>query len=204
MFPLRDTQPSYSRPVVTMLLIAVNMLVFLYEASLDPYSLNAVHRTVRAGSGPLSCLRPSSLPCSCMAAGCTCWATCGSCGSSATTSKTFWATGSICCFTCCAAWRRRLTQIFFNVDSRVPMVGASGAIAGVMGAYMVKFPHSRIETLVFIHLHLLHRRAGVADADLLVRGAVLQRSRQHRRIDGHRKAARRSSRTSAASSPESF
>ena len=30
------------------------------------------------------------------------------------------------------------------------MVGASGAIAGVMGAYMVKFPHSRILTLVFI------------------------------------------------------
>jgi membrane associated rhomboid family serine protease len=29
-------------------------------------------------------------------------------------------------------------------------VGASGAIAGVMGAYMVKFPRSRIETLVFI------------------------------------------------------
>ena len=37
-----------------------------------------------------------------------------------------------------------------NAGSRVPMVGASGAIAGVMGAYMVKFPRSRIETLVFI------------------------------------------------------
>ena len=37
-----------------------------------------------------------------------------------------------------------------SLDSRVPMVGASGAIAGVMGAYMVKFPRSRIETLVFI------------------------------------------------------
>ena len=30
------------------------------------------------------------------------------------------------------------------------MVGASGAIAGVMGAYLVKFPHSRISTLVFV------------------------------------------------------
>jgi membrane associated rhomboid family serine protease len=30
----------------------------------------------------------------------------------------------------------------------VPTVGASGAIAGVMGAYLVKFPHSRILTLV--------------------------------------------------------
>jgi membrane associated rhomboid family serine protease len=42
------------------------------------------------------------------------------------------------------------TQVFFDPSSRVPMVGASGAIAGVMGAYMVKFPQSRIRTLVFI------------------------------------------------------
>jgi membrane associated rhomboid family serine protease len=43
-----------------------------------------------------------------------------------------------------------LTQTMLNPDSRVPMVGASGAIAGVMGAYMLKFPRSRIRTLVFI------------------------------------------------------
>ena len=41
MFPLRDTQPSYSKPVVTVLLIVVNILVFLFEFSLDDYSLNA-------------------------------------------------------------------------------------------------------------------------------------------------------------------
>jgi membrane associated rhomboid family serine protease len=35
-----------------------------------------------------------------------------------------------------------------NPYSRIPTVGASGAIAGVMGAYLVKFPHSRILTLV--------------------------------------------------------
>ena len=41
------------------------------------------------------------------------------------------------------------------------MVGASGAIAGVMGSYMVKFPHSRIETLVFIFFFMTTlRRAG--------------------------------------------
>ncbi|MGH9671732.1 MAG: rhomboid family intramembrane serine protease, partial [Bryobacteraceae bacterium] len=41
-----------------------------------------------------------------------------------------------------------LGHLMFNPDSRVPTVGASGAIAGVMGAYLVKFPHSRIVTLV--------------------------------------------------------
>ena len=43
-----------------------------------------------------------------------------------------------------------LSQTLLNPFSRVPMVGASGAIAGVMGAYMVKFPQSRIRTLAFI------------------------------------------------------
>jgi membrane associated rhomboid family serine protease len=43
-----------------------------------------------------------------------------------------------------------MTQVFFSAGSRVPMVGASGAIAGVMGAYLIKFPHARIITLVFI------------------------------------------------------
>jgi hypothetical protein len=41
-----------------------------------------------------------------------------------------------------------LLQIWMNPYSRVPMVGASGAIAGVMGAYLVKFPHAHILTLV--------------------------------------------------------
>src|SRR6266516_1117624 len=40
-FPLRDTQPSYSKPFVTTLLIVVNVLVFLFEFSLDDYSRNA-------------------------------------------------------------------------------------------------------------------------------------------------------------------
>ena len=34
------------------------------------------------------------------------------------------------------------------------MIGASGAIAGVMGAYIVKFPHSRITTLVPVFVFL--------------------------------------------------
>jgi len=41
-----------------------------------------------------------------------------------------------------------LTHIAFNVHSTVPAIGASGAIAGVMGAYFVMFPHSRIITLI--------------------------------------------------------
>jgi membrane associated rhomboid family serine protease len=41
-----------------------------------------------------------------------------------------------------------LGQVLANPASEVPMVGASGAISGVMGAYLVLFPHVRVYTLV--------------------------------------------------------
>jgi membrane associated rhomboid family serine protease len=39
-------------------------------------------------------------------------------------------------------------QIAMDSDSTLPMIGASGAIAGVMGAYFVLYPHSRVLTLI--------------------------------------------------------
>ncbi|MGD9973646.1 MAG: rhomboid family intramembrane serine protease [Desulfatirhabdiaceae bacterium] len=41
-----------------------------------------------------------------------------------------------------------LTHLFFNHLSNVPTIGASGAIAGVMGAYFLMFPRARILTLI--------------------------------------------------------
>jgi rhomboid family protein len=43
-----------------------------------------------------------------------------------------------------------LGQVAVNADSTIPMIGASGAIAGVMGAYLVLYPHSRVLTVVFL------------------------------------------------------
>jgi len=43
-----------------------------------------------------------------------------------------------------------LLHVLFNLGSTIPALGASGAISGVMGAYMVRFPRERILTLVFI------------------------------------------------------
>lgn len=45
-----------------------------------------------------------------------------------------------------------LLHVLFNWDSVLPALGASGAISGVMGAYLVLYPGSRILTLVFIFL----------------------------------------------------
>lgn len=41
-------------------------------------------------------------------------------------------------------------HIFFNLTSEIPMVGASGAIAGVLGAYLVMYPHSRIKVFFIL------------------------------------------------------
>lgn len=45
-------------------------------------------------------------------------------------------------------WLSGLTHFAFNMNSRIPTIGASGAIAGVMGAYLLLYPSSRILTLI--------------------------------------------------------
>jgi len=41
-----------------------------------------------------------------------------------------------------------LTQVYLNVNSTVPMVGASGAISGVLGAYMIRYPRNKVLVLI--------------------------------------------------------
>lgn len=48
-----------------------------------------------------------------------------------------------------------LAQAFFGGDPGVPMVGASGAISGVLGAYLVTYPQARIRTFVPIFIIFL-------------------------------------------------
>lgn len=47
-----------------------------------------------------------------------------------------------------------LAQVFSDPQSTVPMIGASGAVAGVLGAYLLLFPHARILTLMFIFIFI--------------------------------------------------
>lgn len=46
------------------------------------------------------------------------------------------------------------THIAFNPNSTVPMIGASGAIAGVLGAYALLFPRARVRTFVFLFIFI--------------------------------------------------
>lgn len=149
MFPLRDTQPSYSKPIVTVALIVINILVFLFEFSLDDYSKNAFIGTF--GLVPDRFHFANVLTSMFLHGG---WMH---------VLGNMWflwifgdniedilGHGKYLLFYLLCGVGAAMTQVFFSPDSRVPMVGASGAIAGVMGAYMVKFPYSRISTLIFL------------------------------------------------------
>jgi len=47
-----------------------------------------------------------------------------------------------------------LVQLFISPASRIPIVGASGAIAGVMGAYLLLYPFGRVVTLIFFFIFI--------------------------------------------------
>jgi membrane associated rhomboid family serine protease len=149
MFPLRDTQPSYSKPVVTVLLIVINILVFLFEVSLEPFARNefiATYGLVPDQFSFLSVLTSMFLHGGWMHVLGNMWF--------------LWIFGDniedilgsfkFLLFYLLCGFAAAMAQYLADPGSRVPMVGASGAIAGVMGAYLVKFPHSRIHTLLFI------------------------------------------------------
>ncbi len=55
-------------------------------------------------------------------------------------------------FYLCCGWVSGLAHLVTNWHSQVPTIGASGAIAGVMGAYLILYPRSRILTLIPIFI----------------------------------------------------
>ena len=153
MLPLRDTQPSYNVPFITVGLIAVNVTVFLYELSLGPTEL---HRFLTAHGVIPSQLQPMSLLTSMFLHG----------GWLHLISNMWFlwifgdnvedtlGHGRYLLFYLLCGILAALVHVAFNPDSRVPTIGASGAIAGVMGAYLVRFPHARVLTLVPVAVFL--------------------------------------------------
>ena len=135
----------------------VNVLVFLYELSLGMSSYRAATASsLHYGIVPdrLHYLLHHSPRCSSMADSCTSRATCGSCGFSAAAWRICSGTRNICFCTSPAELRRAVLFVLVNSNSTVPTIGASGAIAGIMGAYLIKFPRAHIVTLVFIFVFI--------------------------------------------------
>lgn len=174
MFPIRDDNPTFLRPVVTLGLIAANVLVWVFVQGLgsEPLLSNSVCSLGLIPGELLHLVAP---------------------GTQIPSGR-----GMVCVLTDQAAWYTTVTSMFLhggwlhlignmwflwvfgnniedsmghsrflvfyvvtglaaaaaqmavNPASPVPMVGASGAISGVMGAYIVLYPRVRVHMLIFL------------------------------------------------------
>jgi len=151
MIPLRSSEPHYSRPTATLFIIAVNVAVFLYQLSLGLNSFAGNRFIMQFGLVPDRFHYSSIL---------TSMFIHGGFLHIAGNMWFLWIFGRgvedllghakylLLYFACGIAGG--LLFVLLNANSTIPTVGASGAIAGVMGAYLIKFPRAHIVTLVFI------------------------------------------------------
>ena len=147
MIPLRDVIPSRTTPYITVTIIAINAIAWLFEVSLDPEVLNrflTVYGVVPANFSPPTLITSMFLHGSWMHVIGNMWY--------------LWIFGDnvedrlghgrfIVFYLLCGI-AAALGQIVMDPTSTLPTIGASGAIAGVMGAYFVLYPQSRVLTLV--------------------------------------------------------
>jgi membrane associated rhomboid family serine protease len=159
--PLRDENPTKITPYVTYALIAANILVFIYELTLAPPQLDGffrvfavVPRELTASFDGIAVNQPvpealtlvtsQFLHAGFMHVG--------------FNMLFLWIFGNnieeelgsvryLIFYLACGVLAA-LTQWFFSAQSGIPSLGASGAIAGVMGAYILKFPNARIVTFI--------------------------------------------------------
>jgi len=155
MIPLRSTERIYSRSVTTLAIIMLNVVIFLFQATLNPYALNVFVEQwgliPDAVSGHLYTLLTSMF----LHGG---WL------HLIGNMWFFWVfgrgvedligSGRFLGFYLACGLAAAVVQVITSPYSRVPTIGASGAIAGVMGAYLIKFPRARIVTLVPIFVFI--------------------------------------------------
>jgi membrane associated rhomboid family serine protease len=147
MLPLRDVIPSRTTPWVNYLLIAVSTLVFLYELLLPHDALVDLffaRGLVPARFSWTAATTSMFLHASVLHAGSNLWC--------------LWIFGDnvedrlghlrYLIFYLLAGYVAALSEVWASPHSVTPLIGASGAIAGVMGAYFVLFPRSRVLVLV--------------------------------------------------------
>ena len=153
MFPVSDIIPSRTRPVVTIGLIVVNAVAFLYQLTLDRQQLYDLAHMF--GVVPADFAWPRLLTSVFIHDG---WIHFGG------NMLFLWifgdnvedtmGHGGYLMFYVAAAALAALAHVSVYPSSTAPLVGASGAVAATMGAYFVWYPRSRVLTAVFLLLYL--------------------------------------------------
>lgn len=153
MVPLHDDNPTRNTPYITYGLIGLNVVIFLYEVTLGPLSIIEFYKDW--GVVPVELNSNFNAE----------WSTLlstqfvhGGWLHIAGNMLYLWIFGNniedelgpfrFLGFYLACGVTAALFQGVFDPASEVPIVGASGAIAGVMGAYIVRFPNAKITTLI--------------------------------------------------------
>jgi membrane associated rhomboid family serine protease len=161
--PLKDLNPRRTYPIVNIALILANFAVFVYQLTLPPHALKAFllanssvparFPAALAGHAPLEAAILPLLTSMFLHAGIAhilgnmlfLWIF----GDNV---EDFYGHFTYLVFYLVCGVGAGLLHTLFNWNSMLPSLGASGAISGVMGAYLILYPKSRILTLVFIFL----------------------------------------------------
>lgn len=164
MIPLKDKNPTHRVPVVTIALIVANIAVFLYEVSLGPeleqflFTFGVVPNDI-VGSFAVGQIRLGALLplfTSLFVHGG--WLHLGG------NMLYLWVFGDnvedklgrgrYLVFYLVCGLVASLLHVFIDPNSTVPTVGASGAISGILGAYLLMFPRARVITVIPIFVFL--------------------------------------------------
>jgi len=162
MLPLRDDQPRYSTPWVNSFLIGLNLVVFFFEFTLDTRSLDLLIRQFGVVPSHLAAFLAGSPRYPLPAIVLPFFTSMFLHGSWPHVIGNMWflyifgdnvedylGHFKYLVFYLLTGLLAMATQVAVNLHSTAPTVGASGAIAGVLGAYFVLFPRARVLTWVF-------------------------------------------------------
>lgn len=168
MIPLKDDIPSSTVPFITVGLIVVNVIAFLYQLSLgasgEPGGRQAAEQFIfEFGAIPCrltgACTVPDAFPHPAVTV-LTSMFLHGGVFHIAGNMLYLWIFGDniedtlghgrFLLFYLLSGSAAAVLQSVLNPTSGVPMVGASGAISGVLGAYLLQFPYARILTLIMV------------------------------------------------------
>lgn len=164
MVPLHDNNPTRTTPYITFGLIGANIFIFLFQIMLPPPALEQFIRTWGVVPLALSASLQGELSNLVWITLITSQFLHGGLLHIAGNMLYLWVFGNniedrmghirFLLFYLVCGVLAALSQWFFDQTSPIPLVGASGAIAGIMGAYILRFPKAQILTLLPIFFYI--------------------------------------------------
>lgn len=159
MIPIRDNIQSTNKPKMVRLIIAINVLVFLFQYLVFYNQANGIVNNFAFTPSVFNeSLRNNSISINCLCSLITCLFLHGGLFHLISNMWALWIFGDnvedkmghsrFLLFYLLCGVIANLTHYIFNMTSTVPIIGASGAIAGVMGAYFIMYPKSHVVTLI--------------------------------------------------------